>query len=334
MLNILRKTIWVIIGIIILATIGRYLSLSNSPAPGTRSPAEKPVAERIAWNDVDQAIAEAMSTARKSTDNFASQSIDIWLAELTVRVDTDFLEWYFSYWTQQLLGLEGLWQYGVNSFFAAEPTAAEKLTEEIQEEFAKRVLRPQISELVLERIVRDSAAHYVEELRKNLEVVPGTYKIPRADWDRYLEGIALTTYGTDGNRRTDISLKALTMTTAGGTVMLIGKMNLLVGKLSSKVMAKSAGKAAAKIATKTGAKVAAKGGGKFLGPIVGIAVIIWDVWDHNATKNENRPILRQSIVDYFSEIKDILLHDTESGIMVTFNDLETQVLAALKSLEK
>jgi hypothetical protein len=330
LLKVLKNSIWIVIGIIVVAAVGRYLSIRDAQLPEAGPPSEKPIARTIVWNEVDQAVVAAIGAARASTEKFADREIEEWFGELMVRVDTDFLDWYFSYWTQQLLGLEGLWQYGVNSFFAKEPTAAEKLTEEIQEEFANRVLRPQIAELVLQRIVRESAAHYVEELRSNLAVLPDTYKIPRADWDRYLEGIALTTSGTDGNRETNITLKALTLTTAGGTILLVGKMNMLVGKLSGKLMAKSAGKAAGAIAAKTGAKVAAKGGGKFLGPIVGIGVIIWDVWDHNATKSENRPILRRSIADYFAELKDILLHDTENGIMVTFNDLERQVAAALQ----
>jgi hypothetical protein len=229
--------------------------------------------------------------------------------------------------------LEGLWQYGINSFFENQPTAAERLTEEIQEEFSKRVLRPQIAELILERIVRDTAEYYVIHLRENLEVVPAKYKIPHADWDRYLEGIALTTYGADGNRETDLTLKTLTLSTAGGTILLAGKMKFIVGKLSSKVMIKSAGKAAAKIATKTGAKVAAKSGGKFFGPIVGIGVLVWDVWDHKSVKKENRPLLLQSITDYFAELKDILLYDTEAGVMVVFNDLEQQIFSALKASE-
>lgn len=326
-----RKLIWIIIIIIVLAGIGRYLGLKNLEEAPTRQVLEKPIVQPIAWQEVDKAVVAALSETSQKTAVFAGKKIDEWMLDLMERVDTDFLDWYFSYWTQQLLGLEGLWQYGVNSFFTHQPTAAEKLTQEIQEEFSKRVLRPQIAELVLERIARETAEYYVTELRKLLEVVPSNYKIPQADWDRYLEGIALTTYGTDGNRQTDITLKALTGATAGSAVFLIAKMKFLIGKLSGKVMAKSAGKAAAKIATKSGAKVAAKGGGKFLGPIVGIGILIWDVWDHNATKKENRPILHQSIADYFTELKAVLLYDTEAGIMVIFNDFERQVFTTLNS---
>ena len=328
------RLIWLIIVVVVLAGIGRYLGLKSTEETPPKRVLIKPIVQSIPWSEVDQAVGTAITEARQETEVFAARKLDLWIDELMNRVDTDFLEWYFSYWTQQILGLEGLWQYGVNSFFENQPSAAEKLTEQIQEEFSKRVLRPQIAELVLERIVRESADYYVAELGKHLDVVPASYKIPQADWDRYLEGIALTTYGAEGNRETDITLKALTVTTVGGSVLLVGKMKYLIGKVSGKIMAKSAGKAAAKIATKTGAKVAAKGGGKFLGPIIGIGILVWDIWDHNITRKENRPILRQSISDYFTELKDILLHDGESGIMIIFNDLERQLYQALKVSEK
>lgn len=329
--KILTNTIWIVIVVVVLAAIGRYLVAkdANKAEQATR-PSEKPIVQTIPWHEVDKAVATAITETRKSTEAFAGQQLDAWMADLMKRVDTDFLEWYFSYWTQQLLGLEGLWQYGVKSFFEERPSAAEKLTEEIQEEFSKRVLRPSIAELELERIVRDTANHYVVQLRSNLSTVPTTYKIPHAEWDRYLEGIALTTAGTDANRETPVTLKALTATGAGGAVLLASKMKVLIGKLSSKVMAKSAGKAASKMAAKAGGKVAAKAGGKFLGTIVGVGVLVWDVWDHNNTKKENRPILRQAMADYFQELKDILMNDPEAGIMTTFNDLEKQVFSAVR----
>jgi hypothetical protein len=294
------------------------------------APIEKPIVESIPWQDVDQEIATAITDARQSAELFASEQISIWTNQLMERVDNDFLEWYFSYWTQQVLGLKGLGQYGFHYFFEEQPTAAEKLTEEIQGEFSKRVLRPQIAELELERIVRDTTNHYIVQLRSNLDSVPKKYKIPHSNWERYIEGIALTTYGTDGNREVPVTLKTLVASGAGGAVLLAGKIKILVGKLTSKVMAKSAGKTASKIAAKTGGKVAAKAGGKFLGTIVGVGVLVWDIWDHNKTKNENRPILRQALADYFVELKDILLNDPEAGIMTTFNDLEKQIFSGLR----
>ena len=329
--KILTNGIWIAIVVVVLASIGRYLVMKDASQISQTAPREKPIVASIPWHEVDQAIATAITDTRRSTEDFASKQIDKWITELMERVDNDFLDWYFGYWTQQVLGLKGLGQYGVHYFIETQPTAAEKITEEIQEQFAKRVLRPQIAELRLERIVRDTANYYTVELRKNLVTVPEKYKIPHNEWDRYLEGIAITTYSTDGNREVPVTLKTLVASGAGGAVLLAGNMKILIGKLSSKVMAKSSTKVAAKLAAKTGGKVAAKAGGKFLGTIVGVGILIWDVWDHYKTKKENKPILRKAFSDYFVELKDILLNDPEAGLMTTFNDLEKQVFASLNS---
>jgi len=329
--KIFTSLIWVAIVIVILAALGRFFMFQDAGVNEAQSPKDKPVIATVDWSEVDSAIAGAMEQSRLSAEAYAQNELNNWVGTLMERIDSDFLEWYFSYWTQQVLGLKSLWQYGLHQWIEGQPTAAEKLTEEIQEEFSKRVLRPQIAELELERIVRNTAAHYVKELRSNLDAVPETYKIPKAEWERYLEGIALTSSGVDANRETPVTLKALTASGAGGAVLLAGKMNLLIGKLSGKMMAKSAGKAASAMAAKTGAKVAAKAGGKFLGTIVGVGVLAWDVWDHIATEKENRPILRESLDDYLKEMKDILLNDPEAGMMVTFNDLEGQVLEAVRA---
>jgi hypothetical protein len=336
--KILTNTIWIIIVVVVLAAIGRYLVIKNQSPPTTTQTNHKPIIETIPWRDVDQSIARAITDTRKSTEAFAAKQIDVMIGGLMVRVDTDFLEWYFGYWQQQVIGLKALGYWIVDTkwiekFIGDQPDTAERITEIVQEEFAKRVLRPEIAELELERIVRDTANHYVVQLRANLDTVPSQYKIPRADWDKYIEGIALTTTGTDGNREIPVSLKALTASGAGGAVVLASKMKVLIGKLSGKVMAKSTGKAASKMAAKTGGKVAAKAGGKFLGIIVGAGVLIWDVWDHYKTEKDNRPILRQAMVDYFAELKDILLNDPEAGLMVTFNDLEKQIFASLRKAD-
>jgi hypothetical protein len=315
----------------VLAAIGRYLIAKDDRSnPEVRS-GEKYITEVLPWHEVDKDIAKAITETRKNTEIYASKQIKEWTDELMVRVDNDFLDWYFSYWTQQKIGFKGLYQYGVHYYFEKEPTAAEKLTEEIQNEFSKRVLRPQIAELELQRIIRDTANYYVSQLRNNIASIPKKYKIARTDWDDHIERLTFTVKDVDGNREVPVTLKVLTASGVGGTVLLAGKMKLLVGKLSSKVIAKSAGKAASKIAVKSGTKVVAKAGGKLLGTIVGVGVLIWDAWDHSNMVDENRPFLRQSMQDYFVELKEILLNDPEAGLMTTFNDLEKQVFSTLRT---
>jgi hypothetical protein len=117
------KLLWLIIIIVVLASIGRYLSLKGNEETVSRVAPEKPIVQSLPWSEIDQAVVAAIKEARQTTELFAGQKIDQWIDDLIIRVDTDFLEWYFSYWTQQLLGLEGLWQYGINSFFENQPTA-------------------------------------------------------------------------------------------------------------------------------------------------------------------------------------------------------------------
>jgi hypothetical protein len=45
---------------------------------------------------------------------------------------------------------------------------AETITEAIQQEFANRVLRPEISEMQLERLTEETVTKFVEELQKIL----------------------------------------------------------------------------------------------------------------------------------------------------------------------
>jgi hypothetical protein len=124
-----------------------------------------------------------------------------------------------------------------------------------------------------------------------------------------------------------LTLKALTVTGVGSTALLAVHMKTMVGNITGKIITKSSGKVASKMAVKTGGKVAAKVGGKFFGTIAGLGVLVWDVWDHRTVERNNRPLLRQSLQDYFTELKSILLDDPEFGIMAAFHDFERQVAA-------
>lgn len=329
--RLLVKLIWVFVIVIIVASLGKLLLVNDSQTEsGAKNiPKEKPIIEPIAWNEVDKAIVEALGASRKAAEKIASSKLDAWVKKQMVRVDDDFLIWYFGYWHQQIMGVKALW-YGAYHWVDTDvPTASEKITENIQEEFSKRVLRPQVAQLELERITREVVNQYAISLRSNLREIPAKYDVPQKDWDRHLDDIAIITSNVEGNRKVDVSLKALTSLTAAGTVVLAKAMAPAMKAIGTKVSANLAGKAAAKMAAKTGGKVAAKVGGKFLGPIVGIGIIIWDAWDHNSTVSENKPILRNGIQDYLYEVKDMLLYDTESSVMSVIYGVEGNVLNSL-----
>ncbi len=335
--RILVNTIWIAIILIILAALGWFLmqaQMSGSRLEKDDVPARviKSAPPVIAWHEVDAAVAATLQKARQEVRMYAEDELDVWIAAMMERVDDSFLEWYFSYWTQQVLGLKGLYQYGVNYVLENQPDASEKLTEEVQAEFSQRVLRPQIAQKIMERIINETVARYIEILRRDLDKIPATYNIGRFAWQEYLEDIALTATSSDGSRQTPLSLKALTVSGVGGTALLAGHIKTMVSGIGAKMATTSSGKMASAMAAKTGSKVAAKIGGKFFGAIAGFGVLVWDVWDHKATEKENRPFLRQSLQEYFSELKYILLDDPDFGIMTTFYAFEQQMAGQPKSL--
>ena len=185
--KVITNLIWLAVAIVILSTVGRYLYHRNTPKSPARSTAGNVPAPATDWSAIDAAIVEALQSARSKAEQQANVKLDGWTSSLMTRVDGDFLEWYFSYWTQQKIGLKGVWYWTVNKVMSDEPAMAEKITEDIQEEFSKRVLRPQISQMEIERITREVLEVYVTELSNALKAIPSRYNIPHPDWERHLE---------------------------------------------------------------------------------------------------------------------------------------------------
>lgn len=332
--SIIKGLILIAVIFILLSTLGEYfIARQMQREPRYEPPSEpitKPIPKKpIPWDQVDAEVKAALTSSRTLTDTFAAEQLDAWVERLMVRVDHDFLEWYFDYWNQQAIGLKGLYQAILNSIDETYPTAAEKITEEIQHEFAQRVLHPQLAQLELERITRETVNLYVDNLRLGLENIPDQYEIPKEDWQRYLTGIAVITSGAEGNRTVSLSMKALTASSVGGAILLAKPIKIAAGKIGMKYSAKLAAKSTAKIAAKTGEKVASKSGGKFLGPIIGMGIIIWDAIDHEKTRAEAEPILRENIHNYLLEVQDLLLHDTENGVMAVIHEIESGILVSM-----
>lgn len=326
----LTRFIWVIIAVIILAAAGKLLLMTDNKdkEETTKEQSTKPVLMKPEFprEKLDESLIQALLISRTKTDEFASERLDEWVDSLMVRVDNSFLDWYFGYFNQQIIGLKSLVQGALHYVFESQPTASEKLTEEFQEEFAIRVLRKQIAQMEIERITGDVVEFYVEELQKNVNEIPSRYNIPQGEWERYLDDVSFIISDTEGSRSVSLSFKTIFAGGVGGAALLTSKLiGPITAKLGIKTGTKFAGKAGAQIAAKTGAKVAAKMGGKMAGLYIGVGVIIWDLWDHHATKEENKPVLRQNIYDYLHEVKHSLLYDTESGIITAINDMERNI---------
>ena len=338
------KIVWTIVGIIVLAAIGRFL-LFKPPVDGppVERPSEKTTPETIPWHQIDDEIVKSLKRSQASAQRFAEDELVEWTKGLEQRIDSDFLEWYFGYWQQQWMGLKAMGYWIANTavvekVIGEQPSMSERITEEIQEEFAKRVLRPQIAQMQIERIADETVRKFVQQVQQDLQTIPERYSIPEPDWNRYLNDVALLTKNVNANREVAVSLKTITVSGVAGGAVATGKvikaikpMIKKIGtKMTTKAATKGAGKAAAKVASKTGAKVGGKVGGKFLGPIIGLGVIIWDVWDHQHTKKVEKPILRKNLMDYLAEVRESLLHEPETGLMSIIQSMQSNVVSSLK----
>lgn len=337
-LKTLAPFIWLIVILIVIIPLVGQIFIANAFSPkSVTSNTEKTTVVIPAtpdWNQVDLAMVTALQNARQSAKNYAEKELDVWVGELSDRIDNSFLDWYFGYFNQKQIEYKTLFVQ-LSSGLAHlvnpnNPTPQEKIAEiitsDFQQEFAKRVLIPQIAQLKLERITQETVKSYLNELSANINSVPVNYQIPQADWQRYLNEIAITINDTEGN----ISNLSLKMLAAGSGYLAVKPLVApLVLKIGSKIVPKLIGKAGAKVATKTGAALVGKVASAVLDCAVGVGIIAWDIWDNYHTAKVEKPILRANLLDYLQEVKASLLENPENGIMVSIAQIQTKILQSI-----
>jgi hypothetical protein len=334
--------VWLLVAVVLLAALGRYVYVATPGGPSSARQARRTTVSLqppVPWQAVDHAMVEALRTAHKAAEDVATTRIQTWAQALEQRLDEDFLPWYFSYFQQQWLGLKAIGYWTAERLLPAQPPMAEQITADIQDAFARRVLRPEIAQMQLERITHDTITAYVRALQENIGHIPDQYNIPQADWDGYLATIAALVARAEGNREIPLSLKIFTSGVVVGGIASAATLTeflkpvfaRLGTTVSTTAAAQGAGQAAATLATRTGAKVGVKASGKFLGAIIGLGVLAWDLWDHQHTERVERPLLRENLMDYLAELQHALLYDPEAGIMTMIDAVEHTMVSALRS---
>jgi len=328
--RVISILLWVILILVILSSLGRHLAFGETFASVATSKTNIGIESskslrQVQKNDIKADLDTALVESRKTALRFASNELDTWIADLMKRVDdpgsdSDFLDWYFGYWTQGKFGLNAVTTFGIHIFNKNSPTAKERIQEMVRQEFTNRVFRPEIAKLELKTISRDMAQVYTNELGNNLDNVHIRYNIPTSDWNSYLQGLTVSVTDFDG-RQVPLSLKAVAVGSIGSSVVLSKGALLAIEKLTAKIGAKVVAKAAASISAKVGAFAA----GEFLGPAIVVAMTAWDAIDIHNTEVKNRPELRQNIEDYFKAMKRDILEDEENGIQKLISNIETSV---------
>ncbi|MBD2039082.1 hypothetical protein [Microcoleus sp. FACHB-672] len=329
--------------VVIIPLIGQFFIAKAFQAPVSNpSNSVNPVPPAVVtevkildWERAEKLTAKALQDARQSSNDYASHELDAWVNDLMERVDKSFLDWYFGYFNQK--------QIEYKSFFAGisahtsrwlnpnSPTPEEKvaeiITEDFQTEFAKRVLRPQIAQLRLERIASGTVTFHLNQLSLNLSQVAQKQQIPQADWERYLSDISVNVKDTEG-KMLSLSLNKL----GSGAAYVVFKPLIapLLPQIGSKVAATLAGKVGAKLATKTGTVLAGKVGTAFVDCTVGAGILLWDIWDTNHTANIEKPLLRANLAAYLHEVKSSLLNNPENGIMTVVDEVDRNIIQSIR----
>ncbi|WP_083794043.1 hypothetical protein [Crocosphaera chwakensis] len=330
-LNTIKPFLLILFCLIVLSWAGKYLmnySISQGISELNSSNNTEFIITVPEKKDIDEGIVIALKQAKTNAENFASAELDEWINQLMTRVDDSFLPWYFGYFNQKyqelrtpFLYLKSAVSHWVNSKSPSPNQAvAKQLTEEMQREFAKRVLQPKLSQLQLENITRNTANVYVDSLSNNLANLQSHYNIPQAEWEKYLHDLAVTIKDAEGNV-SSLSMKLLVV----GSPYLFAKAMIPLSK-GGIAMLSLAGKSGAKMAAKTGGITATKIGAQFIDPLIVFGIMIWDLWDYHHTVSVDKPILRNTIELYLQEVKEVLL---ENSVMSSIYQVENGILKAL-----
>lgn len=330
------------------------LMFQQVPPPfGTRGEnrsREQAVVQVVDWARFSPELRRAVEDARNEGLEHARAELKGLHAEMMRKVDGNLLDWYFGYWTQQRLGLTYAFTSGktwlVGSFLDVDPEEASKeLQAEVAREFELRVIPGAVLDQHLQRIAQQSVAAFVRSLQTHLQDIPKQYRIPPAQWDDYLERIAFMIKETEGSRNVPLTLKTLSagvvLTGASATAALAPYVTaqfaegvaLAGASRASGVLTQSvARRTATTFARQAAARGLAAGAGTWGGAVTGgltlAGLVAWEIWDHQSTVAENRPLLRNNI-DHFLHLYEAGLVEPHGTIGSILHDLESRIAASI-----
>ncbi|MBE9229801.1 hypothetical protein IQ264_30825 [Phormidium sp. LEGE 05292] len=313
-IKIVSIIIWSIVVLLVLIPLLGQLIISRALAAElTSSQSIKITQPLIAFYGEKAAVNKALNIAHQSAEKYAKNELNKWETELIRRIDNDFLNWYFSYFNQKKREFTVVSQYigenvmnGFNQSIVNDKIA-QKINDEIQREFAKRVLQRESAEIKFNTIVMNTLEFYIQEISQEFNDFPKKYKIPQTDWDKYLKSINIRLQNEQGNQ--------VSVVTFIGAMTATGS-----AKIAATFAAKASSKAIAAISVKVGSMI---------DPAVAIVLIAWDYWDYTNGVKDNKPRLREDLVEYLHNLKKSLLSDPEHSVMSAVNELEQAIKTSL-----
>jgi len=248
----------------------------------------------------------------------ADQALDDWAESLMVRVNAQFIPWYFGYISQTKLQLLYAYYWGLDKVIEGSPSAGEQINSKIQDAFSSKVLRPEVSELELNNIAQQTVDIFVKALHEDMRNIQESYSISDIDWNNYIQSISSLAGQTEGLRAVPLLLK---------TVMAAGVFtSVKITAPAISLIARKLGPKAVTTATGSAGKFASFAG-KSIGTYVAIGFIAWDIIDHLHTKKVNAPILRDTIADYLKQVRIQL----KQKIMFTVTEIENALVTTIEA---
>jgi hypothetical protein len=310
--------------LVLLAVLTGLRLLTRDDRPRRVETVRTEAVAAVDWTAVNQEVRGVFVQAGGKAEQHARQAVREWTAELRKRAETDFIPWYFGYFNQQAMALRAA------GYFIMDTTAAECLTgpqedarskmeHYIADAFMSRVLQPGNAQLRIEAITREAVKVYLDALNEGLKAVQVSYQIRDPEWERLLNGLPALIYSVEGNRQVPLLLKGVTLG-SGAAVLKIGQM---VSNEIRSMLANRAGREMMEHGMMYSGRLAARGIG---GGVLFLGFGAWDLFDHYRTTAQNTPVMRRMLGDYFDQLENMMLNDSQCGILVTLEHVRRTVV--------
>jgi len=331
MLKHILKKLLILLAAILILWNSLFFNISNAYAKSKPLPVlTENYDEDYNWNEIDKLLSEGLKEARLSTEEFASSELDSWVKKTMKNVDREFLDWYFSYINQK--GMEDGVPFAWLVLKIGEPlkvfrtdtekdlNASEVIKKRLVEDFHKR-----FNELVITEDIQEDLRERIERIGKNyassvgfrFSMVKSYYHVPDLEWENHLGQLSTLAYNS-GTSKGSLSADSLNSN-------LLTKISVATtAVIGAKLTTKFAGKAVGSIALKTAAK--------FADPLLVIVFIAWDIFDYNKMVEKSRPEMRQTILDYLTELKYSILLAPDNSITTAIDEVQSKLEKSITSL--
>ncbi len=320
---------------LVVALLLSVLGCATPEPPPERAPALHVSAST--WQQVDDDIAAASLAAWESAENYARGLMDGWMRRVRELGEEDFIPWYTGYWTQQWLSIKVAW-YKMGdggSDGDGNDASVRRLAAYLQEEYAERVLEPASEEIDPDVVTEQATNLYVKLLAEQLQGMPRRHGVPRAQFERRLQGIPAIAAATPA--APDASLYELLHSQPADRLPAYASLlerlhearsRLAAGPVAARISPiaeRAARKLIDQMAISGGASAAAAAVGGVAGMVISLGAAGVGAIAHAQEKPVLEAQLRETLDAAQAEMWQQLVDDPETGVLAGIKQLADQI---------